>query len=51
MKVVTVRDRRLGMLHYVFLLCIIGYIAYNIVTQKLYLNKEPPMGSTLLAIY
>jgi len=45
-KLVTIRDRRLGILHYLFMLAIFVYIiVYTIIIQQRYLKTEVPFGS------
>jgi len=47
LKIVKIRDRRLGFLHYLFMVLIIAYIiGYNIIYQKGYLLSEAPFGAT-----
>eukprot|EP01113_Clastostelium_recurvatum_P036421 TRINITY_DN5187_c0_g1_i3.p1 TRINITY_DN5187_c0_g1~~TRINITY_DN5187_c0_g1_i3.p1 ORF type:complete len:271 (+),score=34.87 TRINITY_DN5187_c0_g1_i3:65-877(+) len=48
-KVVKIRDARLGILHYIFILVIIAYISiYSIAYEKHYLKTEAPIGSVRL---
>lgn len=50
-KIVAIRDRRLGLLHYFFMLCIVGYIVgYVIVYDKRYLKLEAPVGSVRMSL-
>ncbi|PRP88798.1 P2X receptor [Planoprotostelium fungivorum] len=45
-KVVKIRDWRLGVLHYAFMLGILGYVAvYAVWLNKGYLQKDQPVGS------
>ncbi|ORZ36391.1 hypothetical protein BCR44DRAFT_157246 [Catenaria anguillulae PL171] len=39
-KIVRVRDRRLGIPYYLFMICTAAYIIYSIATDQLYLRKE-----------
>ncbi|KAJ1515444.1 cytochrome c oxidase subunit 1 [Coelomomyces lativittatus] len=41
LKTVIVRDRRLGFLHYFFMMVIFIYIVYSIISKQLYLIKDP----------
>eukprot|EP01110_Echinostelium_bisporum_P009751 TRINITY_DN34006_c0_g1_i1.p1 TRINITY_DN34006_c0_g1~~TRINITY_DN34006_c0_g1_i1.p1 ORF type:complete len:371 (-),score=117.97 TRINITY_DN34006_c0_g1_i1:14-1126(-) len=46
LKIVTIRDRRLGFLHYAFQIAIFAYIIiYTIIVQQRYLKTETPIGS------
>eukprot|EP01098_Paradermamoeba_levis_P014033 TRINITY_DN6586_c0_g1_i1.p1 TRINITY_DN6586_c0_g1~~TRINITY_DN6586_c0_g1_i1.p1 ORF type:complete len:400 (-),score=74.51 TRINITY_DN6586_c0_g1_i1:95-1294(-) len=50
-KIVKIRDRRLGLLHYFFILLIIGYIfGFTIIYQQRYLTLEAPAGSLRLSL-
>jgi hypothetical protein len=44
LKLVTIRDRRLGILHYASMLGIAAYIIYSVVIDQLYLKTESPVG-------
>ena len=46
--VVKIRDRRLGILYYTFLMAITIYvIIYQVIVQQGYLIKEPPIGGSI----
>ncbi|KAI9138325.1 hypothetical protein BKA69DRAFT_1092241 [Paraphysoderma sedebokerense] len=47
-KLVRIKDRRLGFLHYGFQLAILIFIIYQIVSEQLYLKKEPPNGGSVI---
>eukprot|EP01111_Echinosteliopsis_oligospora_P005751 TRINITY_DN1938_c0_g1_i2.p1 TRINITY_DN1938_c0_g1~~TRINITY_DN1938_c0_g1_i2.p1 ORF type:complete len:135 (+),score=23.15 TRINITY_DN1938_c0_g1_i2:111-515(+) len=45
-KIVVIRDRRLGIIHYAVMLLILIYVVvYTIVFEGGYLKTEPPFGS------
>jgi len=45
-KIVQIQDKRLGLLHYFFMLCILGYVVgYTVLWQMRYLREEVPIGS------
>lgn len=45
-KIVQIQDRRLGLLHYFFMLVILGYIVgFTVLWQMRYLKTEAPVGS------
>ena len=45
-KIVTIRDRRLGLIHYGLMTVIFAYIVlYNIVYEQGYIKFEDPVGS------
>lgn len=45
-KIIRIQDKRLGLLHYFFIACIIAYIlGYNILYDLNYLKLEVPVGS------
>jgi len=45
-KIVKIRDRRLGILHYLFMLTIFAYIlGYQVLSSKKYLALEQPVGT------
>ncbi|KAI9223901.1 hypothetical protein BC828DRAFT_198883 [Blastocladiella britannica] len=46
-KTVKVRDRRLGLLHYFFLVSIFAYIVYTVWSQQLFLRTEPVTGGSI----
>ncbi|KAJ3119336.1 cytochrome c oxidase subunit 1 [Nowakowskiella sp. JEL0407] len=46
-KVVKVQDWILGLIHYIFLLGILGYIVYNTIVSQLYLKKSSPVASSV----
>ncbi|KAI9176032.1 hypothetical protein H9P43_006396 [Blastocladiella emersonii ATCC 22665] len=46
-KTVKVRDRRLGGLHYFFMLLIVGYIVYTIFSKQLFLATESVTGGSV----
>lgn len=46
-QVVRIRDRRLGIPYYVFMLAITGYIISSIITDQLYLKTEPPTAGSI----
>ncbi|KAI9096077.1 hypothetical protein DFS34DRAFT_151907 [Phlyctochytrium arcticum] len=48
-KVVKVRDRYLGLLYYGSVVCIFGYILYNIFAQELYYKKSSPIAGFVRA--
>jgi hypothetical protein len=50
-KVVKMRDARLGILHYAFVLLIVGYIVgYTVVYRQRYLLTEVPVGSVRMSL-
>jgi len=50
-KIVTIRDARLGLLHYAFMFAIIGYVlVYTILIEQKYLLLERPIGSTRMSL-
>jgi len=46
-KVVKVRDRRLGIPYYTFMICIFCYICYTVIANQRYLNTEEPGGGSI----
>ncbi|KAI8898701.1 hypothetical protein BC833DRAFT_588621 [Globomyces pollinis-pini] len=46
-KIVVVKDWRLGMLYYSTLIGICCYIGYDMITNKNYLNKVPPVAGSI----
>ncbi|KAI9187879.1 hypothetical protein H9P43_002270 [Blastocladiella emersonii ATCC 22665] len=46
-KVVRVRDRRLGLVYYSCSIAIAVYILYSIISQQLYLQREPVTGGSV----
>ncbi|ORX86671.1 hypothetical protein BCR32DRAFT_264826 [Anaeromyces robustus] len=46
-KVVKVRDRRLGIPYYCFMICIFCYICYTVIANQRYLNTEEPGGGSI----
>lgn len=48
-KVVTIKDKRLGILYYFFILVITLYIGYSIITESLYLKRSDPIASFINA--
>eukprot|EP00128_Syssomonas_multiformis_P009876 Colp12_sorted_trinity150504_noHs@18981 len=50
-KIVRIRDLRLGILHYLFMLAIIMYVVvYTIIINKNYLLRESPVGSMRMSL-
>eukprot|EP00029_Vermamoeba_vermiformis_P010900 TRINITY_DN5855_c0_g1_i1.p1 TRINITY_DN5855_c0_g1~~TRINITY_DN5855_c0_g1_i1.p1 ORF type:complete len:385 (-),score=86.56 TRINITY_DN5855_c0_g1_i1:61-1215(-) len=50
-KVVKIRDARLGLLHYVFMFLILAYVAgYTIIYRQRYLLTEVPVGSVRMSL-
>eukprot|EP01089_Gocevia_fonbrunei_P006354 TRINITY_DN1699_c0_g1_i1.p1 TRINITY_DN1699_c0_g1~~TRINITY_DN1699_c0_g1_i1.p1 ORF type:complete len:391 (-),score=50.34 TRINITY_DN1699_c0_g1_i1:72-1244(-) len=50
-KIVQIRDKRLGILHYLFMLLIIGYIVgFTVLYQKRYLHLATPVGSVRVSL-
>lgn len=50
-RVAKIRDRRLGALHYLLMLAILGYIiGYSIVWEKNYLKREVPTGAIRMSL-
>jgi hypothetical protein len=50
-KIVQINDKRLGLLHYCFMLCIFGYIlGYTILYQQRYLLLQAPFGSLRMSL-
>eukprot|EP00842_Homolaphlyctis_polyrhiza_P003809 jgi/Hompol1/4429/HPOL_007102-RA len=43
-KVVTVRDWRLGAVYYATLLCVVIWVIYNMLVNGTYLIKVPPVA-------
>jgi hypothetical protein len=51
LKFVTIRDRRLGILHYIFMIAILVYvIAIVLLYQKEYLARETPISSIRIVL-
>lgn len=50
-KIVSIKDRRLGLLHYFFVLLILAYVVgWTLVYQKRYLLLERPIGTVRLSL-
>lgn len=50
-KIVKIQDRRVGLLHYVFLLGIVGYlVGFTIFYQQRYLILQQPFGAVRLSL-
>lgn len=46
-----IRDKRVGALHYFFMLCVLGYIlGWTILYKQRYLIEEAPVGSVRLSL-
>ncbi|KAM9981067.1 hypothetical protein ACTFIY_003374 [Dictyostelium cf. discoideum] len=51
-KVVRIRDRRLGILHLIFMIAIISYVViYSAIIKKGYLSIEEPVGSIRTSLW
>jgi len=50
-KLVKIRERRLGLLHYIFMVVIVLYVAgYTVIYNKTYMITEKPVGSIRLSL-
>eukprot|EP01088_Endostelium_zonatum_P014209 TRINITY_DN3014_c0_g1_i1.p1 TRINITY_DN3014_c0_g1~~TRINITY_DN3014_c0_g1_i1.p1 ORF type:complete len:388 (+),score=55.68 TRINITY_DN3014_c0_g1_i1:74-1237(+) len=50
-KIVTIRDYRLGLIHYLFMIAILAYVfGFTIIYEKRYLLREAPTGSVRISV-